>query len=147
MQTSDRASGRIVALDLGEVRTGVAVSDPGATIARPLEVVPSETLSSFLGNLVREGVAEVVVGVPNTLGGEVGFQARRSLDRIDALRGEFPGVRFVEWDERFTTRMAASRTAREKRRRKKGARARLDHLAAARLLQEYLDVRGTVGEA
>lgn len=147
MQTPGRASGRIVALDLGEVRTGVAVSDPGATIARPLEVVPSETLSSYLGNLVREGVAEVVVGVPNTLGGEVGFQARRSLARINALRGEFPGVRFVEWDERFTTRMAASGAGRKKGSRKKGARARLDHLAAARLLQEYLDVRGTVGEA
>ncbi len=149
MPVPGRASGRIVALDLGDVRTGVAVSDPDATIARPLEVVPSEDLSDYLGSLVEEGVAEVVVGVPRTLGGEVGFQARRTLDRIDALRGEFPGVRFVEWDERFTTRIAASGTpgSRKKGSRKKGARGRLDHLAAARMLQEYLDVRGTVGEA
>lgn len=144
MQASGRAPGRIAALDLGEVRTGVAISDPGAKIARPLEVVPSDDLSTYLDNMVREGVEEVVVGVPKTLGGEVGFQARRSLDTISALRGEFPGVRFVEWDERFTTRIVASEATRKKGRRKKGAKARWDHLAAARMLQEYLDARGTV---
>ena len=57
----------------------------------------------------EQGVYEVVVGVPKTLGGEVGFQARKVLSRLDALRREFPGVRFVEWDERFTTRLAGSR--------------------------------------
>ena len=110
----DGASGRIVALDLGEVRTGVAVSDPEATLARPLEVVPSENLTDYLRELVEKGISEVLVGVPKTLGGEVGFQARRSLDTIGALEGEFPGVRFVEWDERFTTRIAASGTAGKK---------------------------------
>ncbi len=144
MQVPEHASGRIAALDLGEVRTGVAVSDPGAKIARPLEVVPSENLSAYLDNMVREGVEEVVVGVPKTLGGEVGFQARRSLDTISTLREEFPAVRFVEWDERFTTRIVASEATRKKGRRKKGAKARWDHLAAARMLQEYLDARGTV---
>lgn len=139
-----RAAGRIVALDLGEVRTGVAVSDFDATIARPLEVVPSEDLPDYLRELVEEGVAEVLVGVPKTLEGEVGFQARRSLDTISMLEGEFPGVRFVEWDERFTTRIAASGITRKKGRRKKGVRDRLDHLAAARMLQEYLDAKGTV---
>lgn len=146
MREPGRASGRIVALDLGEVRTGVAVSDPGAAIARPLEVVPSETLTDYLRSLVDKGVSEVVVGVPKTLGGEVGFQARRTLDRIEGLKGDFPEVRFVEWDERFTTRMAASGAVRKKRGRKRGAKERLDHLAAARMLQEYLDTRGTVEE-
>jgi putative Holliday junction resolvase len=104
-------------------------------IATPLEVIPSEDLSGCLGRLVdEEGVYEVVVGVPKTLGGEVGFQARKVLSRLDALRREFPGVRFVEWDERFTTRLAGSRG------RKKGT-VRVDHLAAARMLQEYLGAR------
>jgi putative holliday junction resolvase len=102
-------------------------------IATPLEVIPSEVLSGYLGRLVNEkDVYEVVVGVPKTLGGEVGFQARKVLSRLDALRREFPGVRFVEWDERFTTRLAGSR--------KKGT-VRVDHLAAARMLQEYLGAR------
>ena len=96
-------------------------------------MVPSEDLSAYLRRLVDErGVYEVVVGVPRTLGGEVGFQARKVLARLDALKREFPGVQFVEWDERFTTRLAGSR----------GRRAvRVDHLAAARMLQEYLGAR------
>ena len=102
-------------------------------IATPLEVIPSEDLSGYLGRLVdEEDVYDVVVGVPKTLGGEVGFQARKVLSRLDALKREFPGVRFVEWDERFTTRLAGSR--------KKGT-VRVDHLAAARMLQEYLGAR------
>ena len=117
------------------MRTGVAVSDPGGVIASPLEVIPSGDLSNYLSRLVdEEGVYEVVVGVPRTLGGEVGFQARKVLSRLDALRKEFPGVRFVEWDERFTTRLAGSRGT------KKGT-VRVDHLAAARMLQEYLGAR------
>ncbi len=130
----------MAALDLGDVRTGVAVSDPGRTIARPLEVVPSEELDAVIERLVREeGVSEVVVGIPKTLGGEVGFQARRVLDRLGVLRRDFAGVRFVEWDERLTTRVAAA--GEKKKRSKKGQKARLDHLAAARMLQEYLGAR------
>ena len=104
-------------------------------LASPRDVVPSGDLSAYLRRLVDEqGVCEVVVGVPRTLGGEVGFQARKVLSRLDALRKEFPGVRFVEWDERFTTRLAGSRGT------KKGT-VRVDHLAAARMLQEYLGAR------
>ena len=117
------------------MRTGIAVSDAGGVIARPLDVIPSGDVSPYLRRLVDEkGVFEVVVGVPKTLGGEVGFQARKVLSRLDALKREFPGVRFVEWDERFTTRLAGSRGKR------KGT-ARVDHLAAARMLQEYLGAR------
>ena len=98
-------------------------------------MIASRDLSGYLSRLVDEqGVYEVVVGVPKTLGGEVGFQARKVLSRLDALRREYPGVRFVEWDERFTTRLAGSRG------RRKGT-VRVDHLAAARMLQEYLGAR------
>jgi len=123
------------------VRTGVAVSDPGRVIASPLAVVPSGELSGHLRRLVdEEGVSEVVVGVPRTLGGEVGFQARKVLDTLDALKDEFPGVRFVEWDERFTTRLAVA-GGRGRRGTKRGP-SRVDDLAAARMLQEYLQTRG-----
>ena len=150
--------GRVAALDIGEAYTGVAISDLGATLARPLAAVPSERLDGYLRELFAEGnVAEVVVGVPKTLGGEVGFQARRVLERAEALQGSFPGVRFVEWDERLTTRMARATMAgpggggrgRKRRgggRKKTGGergRERVDHLAAAAMLQEYLDRRGS----
>ena len=134
--------GRVAALDLGTVRTGVALSDPDRIVATPLEVVPSGDLTQFLHNLfAQQAVREVVVGVPKTLSGEVGFQARGVLDTIALLRREFPGVRFVEWDERLTTRMAVAVSG-GKTGKKKGRRAPVDHLAAAHILQEYLARRG-----
>jgi putative Holliday junction resolvase len=136
------SSGRVVALDLGEVRTGVAISDPGGRLARPLEVVESGALEDYLSALLcEEAVGEVLVGVPRTLGGEVGFQARRVLDRLDDLRRRFPGVRFVEWDERLTTRVALGGARAGRGRSKRGRRERVDHLAAATMLQEYLEAR------
>jgi putative Holliday junction resolvase len=123
---------------VGAVRTGVAVSDPGRVIASPLQVVPSGELPSCLRRLVEEqDVREVVVGIPRTLGGEVGFQAQRILATLDALKRDFPGLLFVEWDERLTTRIAAESRSRRGSRKKKPVR--VDHLAAARMLQEYLE--------
>jgi putative holliday junction resolvase len=115
-------------------------------------VVPSERLLQYLRTLlVEEGITEVVVGIPKTLAGEIGSQARRVLDKLATLREEFPAVRFVEWDERLTTRLAQSwsgepRSAVRKGgrvdRRKRVTKERVDHLAAAGMLQEYLDRRG-----
>ena len=120
------------------MRTGVALSDPGRVLATPLEVVPTAELTGYLTRLFeREDVREVVVGMPKTLAGEVGPQARRVLDTLAGLRREFPDVRFVEWDERLTTRVAAGAVA-----KKRGKRVRVDHLAAAGMLQEYLARRG-----
>jgi putative Holliday junction resolvase len=121
----------------------LAVSDPGRVLASPLAVVPTGELSERLRSLVgEEDVSEVVVGIPKTLGGEVGFQARKVLDTLDALRDEFPGVRFVEWDERLTTRIAVAGSRGRKGGKKKRGVVRVDDRAAARLLQEYLEKRG-----
>lgn len=136
------ATGKVVALDLGEMRTGVAISDAGRYLARPVEVVASGEISDYLRRFIaEEGVAEIVVGVPKTMRGEVGFQAQRILSKIDDLEDMFPQIRFVRWDERLTTRIAAAGGGGKK---KKGVR-RLDHLAAATMLQEYLD-RKTRGD-
>lgn len=133
---------------MGEAYTGVAISDSGATLARPLEAVPAERLDEYLRDLFAvDAVAEIVVGVPKTLGGEVGFQARRVLERVAALEGSFPEVRFVRWDERLTTRVARAALEGSKRgghKRRRGGKERVDHFAAAAMLQEYLDRRGPV---
>lgn len=103
--------------------------------------MPSGDLSGYLRDLFAEmGVGEVVVGVPKTMSGELGPQARSVLDTIVLLKQEFPGVRFVEWDERLTTRMAVA--GGKKAGKKRERRAPVDHLAAARILQEYLARRG-----
>ena len=105
-------------------------------------MVPSEGLTDYLRTLFTErGVGEVVVGVPKTMAGELGPQARVVLATIALLKREFPDVRFVEWDERLTTRMAVA-GASKKTGKKRGRRAPVDHLAAARILQEYLARRG-----
>jgi putative Holliday junction resolvase len=92
-----------------------------------------------------------LVGVPKTLSGEIGSQARRVLDKLATLREEFSAVRFVEWDERLTTRLARSSPSGSRSgvrmgvragRRKRVPKERVDHLAAAGMLQEYLDRRG-----
>ena len=114
-------------------------------------MVYSDQLREYLGTLLREeGITEVVVGIPMTLKGEVGFQAKRVLDTLRVLKDAFPAVHFVEWDERFTTRLARlsrsgpkvdSRKGGRTGRHKRGGKERVDHLVAAGMLQEYLDRR------
>lgn len=129
----------------------MAISDPGGFLARPLEVIPSENLTKYLHALTEEeAVAEVVVGVPKTLGGEVGPQAEQVLSRLAELKEVFPTVRFVQWDERLSTRIARSASgadkpsSRRRASRRKGEKERVDHLAAAVMLQEYLNGGGTL---
>jgi len=123
---------RALALDYGAARTGVAVSDATGTLARPLGVV--ERASSEAGLLrVAELVAEhdaevVVVGMPLTLRGEHGAQARETEVFVAALRGRL-GVPVETEDERFTTALA----------QRSGGRAPEDALAAAHLLQGWLE--------
>ncbi len=134
-------NGRVAALDLGEARTGVAISDPTRSLASPLEIVASGEIDGCLRRLVdEEGVREVVAGVPRTMSGETGFQAERALAEIRRLRESFPEIEFVEWDERLTTRIVSPEPGKKKK-GKKGSKEPVDHLAAARILQEYLDRR------
>ncbi|MCE3266351.1 MAG: ruvX [Solirubrobacterales bacterium] len=120
---------RVLAIDYGTARCGVAVSDPSGTLARPLESVPPEP--SAIVRLVGEQEAErVVVGLPVSLSGEEGDQARLSR-AFAAELGDLLDVPVETYDERLTTKMAAE-TAR------RGARADEDSLAAAHLLESYL---------
>lgn len=120
---------KVVALDYGAARTGVAVSDPTGTLARPLRVVEraaSEQGMKALAELVRAEEAErVVVGLPLTLRGERGDQAEETERFAEALEAilDVPVERF---DERFTTTLA-------------GPGGDEDARAAAHLLTSYLE--------
>jgi putative holliday junction resolvase len=120
---------KVLALDYGSARTGVAVSDPTGTLARPLRVVEraaSEDGLEELAELVRtEDVNRVVVGLPLTLRGERGEQARETERFAEALEAilDVPVERF---DERFTTTLAGPGTDEDAR-------------AAAHLLTSYLE--------
>ena len=123
---------KVLALDYGAARTGVAVSDPTGTIARPLGVVEraaSESGLARLAELVREEEAErVVVGLPLTLRGARGRQARETERFVEELRGAV-GVPVETFDERFTTSLAE---------RSPGGSAE-DARAAAHLLSSWLE--------
>ncbi len=122
---------RVLALDYGAARTGVAVSDATGTIARPLGVIECAAAEHGLAEvqaLVREHeVARVVVGMPLTLRGEHGAQAAETDAFVEALRAAVD-VPVETYDERFTTALAA---------REGGASAE-DARAAAHLLESYL---------
>ena len=123
---------KVLALDYGSARTGVAVSDPTGTLARPLGIVERAATKDGLAELERlareEEVERIVVGLPLTLRGERGEQAAETERFVEALRGVLD-VSVELFDERFTTDLA-QQTA--------GA-APEDALAAAHLLSTYLE--------
>jgi putative Holliday junction resolvase len=100
---------KVLALDYGPARTGVAVSDPTGTLARPLEVVERAGSGAGLERLVQlireEGAERVVVGLPLTLSGDVGEQARETEAFLADLRA-LVEVQVDTYDERFTTKLA-----------------------------------------
>jgi putative holliday junction resolvase len=123
---------KVVALDYGSARTGVAVSDPTGTIARPLAVVEQAASEAGLERLAQlihdEGAERVVVGLPLTLRGEHGTQARETDAFVEALRAAVD-VPVESYDERFTTGLAGTVGSDE---------APEDARAAAHLLSSYL---------
>jgi putative Holliday junction resolvase len=122
---------KVLALDYGPARTGVAVSDPTGTLARPLEVVERAASEVGVGRILdicsREGAERIVVGMPITLRGERGEQAAETERFVAALRAATT-LPVDTYDERFTTQLARSR----------GSRSAEDALAAAELLTGYL---------
>ncbi len=123
---------KILALDYGAVRTGVAISDATGTLARPLVVVERAASEKGLRELARLVAAEeaelIVVGLPLTLKGDHGAQADETARFVDALRAAV-GVPVESFDERFTTALAAAGPS---------SRAPEDARAAAHLLESYL---------
>lgn len=123
---------KVLALDYGRARTGVAVSDPTGQVARPLCVVEraaTEAGIAALAELVRhEGAERVVVGLPLTLKGERGEQARETEQFVQELRTAVD-VPVESFDERFTTDLAE---------RSQDPTAPADARAAAHLLESYL---------
>ncbi len=128
---------RILGLDIGDKRIGVAVSDPGQSLARSLRVIergPKGQDLEAIGQLVRDlDVTRIVVGYPRSMDGTIGEQARR-VERYARELERGLGVPVVLWDERLST-IAAERLMRGR----KGKRRGIDAVAAAVILQSYLD--------
>jgi putative Holliday junction resolvase len=130
---------RIVGIDLGRARIGVAVSDELGMLAHPLETIPAGSgATRRVAEIVREKSAErVVVGLPRHMNGSVGESAAEALAFVKELRALLP-CEVVTWDERLST-TAASRALRDSGRTSRNSRQIIDQVAAQMILQGYLD--------
>ena len=134
---------RILGIDFGEKRIGIAVSDPLGLTAQAVAVIGKgksfEQDIKELKKIIKKygGVDEIVVGLPKTMAGEIGKQAQKVLEFVEALKISFK-INIRTWDERLTT-VEAEKTlisaglSREKRKKV------IDKSAATYILQSYLD--------
>jgi putative holliday junction resolvase len=135
-------SGRVLALDVGSRRLGVAVSDPTGTVASPLVTLPRRGPAADAAALARladeHQAAMLVVGLPRTLPGGEGPAAKAVRSYVDELGTHLPGLRVELVDERLST-VAAERAMIEGGVRRADRRAAVDQVAASLFLQVWLD--------
>ncbi len=128
-------------LDVGDVRTGVALSDPMGIIAQAYNVIkstdPQEAIEAVNKLVEAEGVIHIVVGLPLDQHGKPGPQAEKVLAFVEILRRTV-SVEVSTLDERFTT-AGAERSLRQAGVRRKGRKKVIDKVAAQQILQTYLD--------
>ncbi len=140
---SERREVRILALDVGSKRIGLAVSDPLGITAQGLEVLSRKNPQADLARLVEVArqwrVQQIVVGLPRHMDGRLGSSAPQILELVEVLQKTL-GVEVVTWEERLTT-VEAERVLLQADVSRKRRRQVVDQLAAVLILQNYLDHR------
>jgi putative Holliday junction resolvase len=132
--------GKIVAIDFGLKRTGIAITDASNIIASPLTTVDSIHLMVYLITLVeKEKVSTIVIGDPKRLNNEATHITENVYLLKEALQQQFPSLKIVMVDERFTSKMAfqsmIDNGMKKKQRQEKGM---IDQISATIILQSYL---------
>jgi putative Holliday junction resolvase len=135
--------GRILAIDYGRKRSGVAVTDPLQIIAGNLATVPTHTLMQFIKDYIaREQVDRIVIGQPSQLNGQPSESMKYITPFVNRLKGELPDMPIVMYDERFTSAIAHQAMIdggmKKSDRRDK---SRVDAIAATIILNDYLQSR------
>ena len=130
---------RIMGLDVGGKRTGVAVSDELGIIATPVTFVlrGDRDRDEFRGLIARFSITKIVAGLPSNMSGQEGLQAEAAREYADALAADLD-LPLDYWDERLTS-MIAERRMVEAGLRRNERKERIDSIAAAVMLQSYLD--------
>lgn len=136
--------GRLLAIDYGRKRCGLAVTDVLQIVATALDTVPSAELIPYVKAYAgREPVDEIIVGLPRTLDGQPSESMRYITPAINRLRKEMPDMKITFFDERFTSTLAhramIDAGVKKSDRRDKGA---IDRMAAVIILNGYLESRG-----
>jgi putative Holliday junction resolvase len=132
--------GRVLAIDYGRKRTGLAVTDILQIVANSLETVPTHTLMQYLKDYVKkETVDTIVVGLPKQMNGQESESMKYIKPFVARLAKELPNIPVVMYDERFTSSIAQRAMIdggmKKSDRREKG---RVDSIAAAIILNDYL---------
>lgn len=135
---------RIVAIDYGTKRVGIALADPLRLFAQPYGTfTQQEAVARILALHADEGIATIVIGWPLMEDGEEGVATQRVQQYINRLRNALPGVEIVKWDERYTSLLAKEQIyASGGTRKRRADKHRVDAAAAGIILQEYLDSIG-----
>lgn len=134
----DKAIMKIIALDIGDRWTGIAISDPLGILSRPYDTVKTPNLDAFIEALIiKEKIDTIVVGLPTTLRGTESEQTKKIIAMTIELENKFPTVSWKHWDERFTSRQAAT----IKSTKTKEDKLRSHAVAAALILSTYLEFR------
>lgn len=141
--TAQPPAGRVLAVDFGERRVGLALSDPAGLIAQGLETIHTagtdEALASIVGIVEEQQVRQLILGLPVHMDGTAGEMAGKVEELADQLRKKVScDVR--TWDERLTS-VSARRAMHEMGGAARGSKGSLDRIAATLLLQNYLDFR------
>ena len=134
--------GRILAIDLGTKRTGLAVTDPLVIVASPLETIPTHQLLDYLKRYTKtEEVSTIVLGWPKSLDGTDTNMTRPVISLEKKLKKTFPEINVELVDERFTSKMAMQSMINmgSKKKDRKEKAGNLDKISAAIILQTYLD--------
>ena len=135
---------RVLAIDHGTKRMGIALSDPSGMIAQPLEFIPAEPFAAFLERLkellVEKEVDMILVGMPRNMDGSYGPAAAKVQEFVAVLK-ETIAIPVKTWDERLTSAQA-NRMLVQADVRRKDRKEKVDKAAAAILLQSFLDSRG-----
>lgn len=135
---------KILCLDVGEKRIGVAVSDLLGLLAQPVETVLRKSGKDAIRQigeiLKRDHIRTVVVGLPKNMDGSEGFQAENTRKFAQKLTEMFSDVEIVYWDERLTSKMAYQSLSHIKVEKAKEKKL-IDTVAAAHILQSYLDAK------
>ena len=133
---------RVLAIDLGTKRTGLAVTDPLKITANPLETIESDKLLTYLqAYCAKEEVEALVLGHPTRLNGQDNEMTPKVLKLKEDLEKTFPNKKIVLIDERFTSKMAMQTMIAmgSKKKDRKEKAGNLDKVSAAIILQSYLE--------
>ena len=133
---------RIMGLDLGDATIGVAASDELGMMAHGITTIRRKSINydiDSLKNIICEkNIERIVIGLPKNMNNTIGPRGEKTIEFVQILKDNFPGMEVDMWDERLTT-CAAERTLIEADVRRKDRKKVIDKLAAVLILQGYLD--------